>query len=117
MWEDEKTKTDANKNYESIIYVECVTKDGTPYKACVAYLRGAIKANFPIIFVYDGGDEPMGIFNVEKLETKFGESKENADRFIQKYGDIWFFCKCKEKEMKECMNMIKGINNFCKTQQ
>ena len=70
FWEDEEKKTEANQHCESIIYVACSPDLEIPNRVCVAYMRGAIKAGFDIMFAYGGG--PMGIFNIGKLDTKFG---------------------------------------------
>ena len=121
QWKDERQKQNADKYCEQITYVYCMPDEDEdeniiPYIACVAYMRGAIKADFHVLFVYEeqGDDEeqvPLDIFNLKKVEAKFGKNKENAEKFVEDHGHEWFFCKCKEKYMKICLGMIKGKRN------
>ena len=105
-------KKDADQFCQKITYVECLPEKDEDEKqipkiVCVSYMRGGIKASFNVLFVY-ADDVPFEIFNLEKVEAKFGKKIENAEEFIEDHGYEWFFCKCKANYMTNCMAMITG---------
>ena len=111
-WKDERQKIDADQYCEKITYLDCLPEieeddEVLPNIVCVSYMRGAIKASFNVLFVY-ADDVPFEIFNLEKVEAKFGKKIENAEEFIEDHGYEWFFCKCKANYMTNCMAMITG---------
>ena len=115
-WADEQLKKDADQFCEKITYLECSPEKGEddkrmPKIVCVSYLRGAIKAAYNILFTYKN-KVPMKIFDLENVETKFGKNIENAEKFVMDYGYEWFFCKCKSRYMKNCMDMARKTYKY-----
>lgn len=120
-WENDQMKKDAAQNCETIIYLACAPTPPsitTPYVACGSYMRGALEAEFNVLFAQlrlEFSGEiliEMGSFHLPDLELEFGKSKESAEKFIENHGNQWFFCKCKTNLMGACMGMAKDTQNI-----
>ena len=107
IWPDESSDVaeKANTYCEKMVYTKCAPDESTPNRACVSYLRAAKSAKFDIVFV---SNNDMSVFNLNVVTAKFESSVENADKFIEKYGADWFFCKCKDEFKKECFALHLG---------
>ena len=102
-WNKEPKRLDAYNYCKSVTYLQCKPYAGTPTRACVSYIRAGKLAEFEILFTKDDWN-PMNAFLIDKqLEGKF---VENAYKFIEDFGDYWYFCKCKSELKKECKAMV-----------
>ena len=120
-WEDEPNEADesANRLCQTITYTHCAPEidsagTKTPERACVSYMRGAIAADFDLIFIYKGPMGAMDVLNLIEAEKDFRRDEGSAKEFIKKHGPEWFFCKCKDGRKKECMDMtfLFGMSNL-----
>ena len=66
-----------------------------PPAAGKAYTKAAIKAGFKKVFTVTPGGTNMRFWPVTEVEEEF---LKNPIRFIQQYGQQWFFCKCKSSK-------------------
>ena len=70
---------------------------------CSAYLTAAINTKHTTMFVTNLSEpDHMHVMNVAKTQPEF---KKDTTNWLNKYGDLWFFCKCKSDKMAECEKM------------
>ena len=108
--ERQKQRDKASKFCQTITFLRCAPYNGAPDAACVSYLRAGSISEFDLLFTSTKieyppkKNKPFKVFELgTKLEEKF---KSKTKNFLEKNGLIWFFCKCKENEEKNCKKMI-----------
>ena len=88
---------------ETVTFLRCKPRDGPG--PCITYLRAGSAAGFDLLFVKNLHEETgyLKVFKLgEDLEKKF---KAESSDFVSVNGKYWFFCKCKENEKKQCLDM------------
>ena len=102
----------ANLNCEKLIYLQCEPDHPHPYSICVAYLNAAITRNYDMLFSFPSESETgMDIMELEsEAKPKF---KRSSERFVEKHGNGWFFCRCKKEKREECLAMSDYKSMFC----
>ena len=99
-------RADASKYCHTITFLHCMPYNGAPDSVCVSYLRAASISEFNLVFTTFPSPKPS--LNVFELGTNLeNEFKNNANTFLKKHGNAWFFCKCHENEKSNCMKMTK----------
>ena len=95
----------ALSNCDHMVYLKCSPTGTLPKKhaACSGYLTAALNTGHTMMFTYDKGPEK---WDVPKITTAKIMLKQNSDTFIEDYGEIWLFCKCKSDRITQCENMI-----------
>ena len=94
----------AIENCDHIVYLMCAPTPPIPKAACSAYLTAALNTGHTMMFTNSfrtGGSK----WDALKTATSKIMVKSNADNFVTEYGDEWFFCKCKTKQLKQCEAM------------
>jgi len=88
---------------ETVTFLRCKPKGGPG--ACIAYLRAGSTAGFDLLFAKNlhANAKDLNVIKLgDDLEKEF---KTKYDEFVRKNGLHWFFCKCKENEKKQCLDM------------
>ena len=96
--EEEQFKNNPNKQKEAIdgcAKIVTLNQSANPPTAGKAYTRAAIKAGFKKVFTVTPGGINMTFWTVIEAEEEY---LKNPIRFIQQYGQQWFFCKCKSSK-------------------
>jgi len=89
----------AISNCDHMVYVKCIAE---PHSACSGYLTAAINTGHKMLFTYDKLPEKWSVLEIATAKTML---KSNSDTFIDDYGNMWFFCKCKSDRIPQCENM------------
>ena len=94
----------AISNCDHMVYLQCSPIGRRPNKhaACSGYLTAASNTGHKMMFAYDKTPEKWNVLRINKAKIWL---KENADTFIENYGERWFFCKCKSDRITQCTNM------------
>ena len=93
----------ATKNCKHIVYLECEPHLHIPNEACSAYLTAAINTEHIMVFTKPNAEEEMHVMNVATKVKP--ELKKDADAFVRKYGEKWYFCECKPETVEQCKAM------------
>ena len=109
-WIGDDKSTDAYNYCKSVTYLRCMPfrNPKPPVKICISYLRARLISNFNILFTKKIRSPQMSFIAVKIDEALAKEFKENSNKFIDDYGHIWHFCKCRKEHKERCMEMIKG---------
>ena len=43
-------------------------------------------------------------------------SDMNAEKFIERFGETWYFCKCKPEKLAKCLKMRHALGHRCAVQ-
>ena len=93
----------AKTNCKHMIGLDCAPKKGTPYAACASYLTAAINKGHMMMFTYPNEEFELEVMHVgNTAKPKF---KKDANKFIEEYGNKWYFCKCKPERIENCLAM------------
>ena len=104
-----------NELCEKIKFLECAPTNPDNKIACSGYMSGAILAGFQII-----GTTHKNSFEVYAFQTDYARRMMkgevdgmNAQTFIDRYGETWDFCKCKQDKLQECLEIVHAIDHRC----
>ena len=92
---EEQFQNNIDKQKEAIDECETLVtlnQNANPPAGGIAYTKAATKAGFQKVFTVIPGGANMKLWRVAEAEEAF---LNNPIRFIQQYGQQWFFCKCK----------------------
>ena len=105
-FEDKELKEPAKKFCETIVVINCATKDDTDPIVCKMYMEAAIASGYHMIFV-DGLEEgEVGSFRRYTIESAKSLFISNPVGFLEEKGMGWFFCKCKPNKRRDCLGNI-----------
>ena len=93
--DEEQFKNNPEKQKEAINECEKIVtlnQNANPPAAGKAYTKAAINAGFKKVFTVTPGGINMRFWTVDDVEEEY---LKNPIKFIQQYGQQWFFCKCK----------------------
>ena len=99
----EAQRTNVANLCETVTFLRCKPDDGPG--ACITYLRAGSMAGFDLLFVKNlhANANDLKVFKLGKdLENEF---KAKFSEFVKENGKYWYFCKCKENEKKQCLDM------------
>ena len=102
-WIKERRARRVYEYCKTVTFTSCqVDSADTSKYACIAYIRGAVLANFHILFSFKSlAAKGIKLVDAERMFT-FG----NADKFVEDYGEYWFFCKCSDEQLALCMTLV-----------
>ena len=98
--ENEKRLTEATKKCMRVMWV---WNKADPIEAGKVYLHAGVSTGYEMIFMFNEGLNPDG--SVMKISKAVAEFVGHEQDFLDKYGDDWYYCKCKSSQQKECENM------------
>ena len=105
-FEDKELKEPARNFCETIVVINCATKDDTDPIVCKTYMEAAITSGYHMIFV-DGLEEgEVGRFKRYTIESAKSLFISNPVGFLEEKGMGWFFCKCKPNKRRDCLGNI-----------
>jgi hypothetical protein len=84
----------AISNCGHMVYLKCSPAENLPNKhaACSGYLTAASNTGHKMMFAYDKTPEKWNVLRINKAKIWL---KENADTFIENYGERWFSASAK----------------------
>ena len=75
-----------------------------PAQAGKVYLDAAKDALYQMMFLFR--HDLSGTVQVTNaMITEFGNTKQQAERFLHKYGNSWLFCRCRPHLLYRCLHM------------
>ena len=104
-----------NELCEKVKFLECAPTNPNNKIACSGYMSGAILAGFQIIGTTHKNSFNVYAFHIDHARRMMkGEVYGmNAQTFIDQYGEIWYFCKCRQAKLQECQEIIHAIDHRC----
>ena len=99
FWEDDQeAQQKAQSNCQILIYLR---NTATPPAAATGYFSAALKVNYPMMFTF-GVNGKANILNVGQAKPIYGNDPLG---FNNKFGQHWYFCKCRDLRRQECLAM------------
>ena len=91
---------------EHLVFLSCDPErdEGVPAAICSAYLNAAKLTGHQFMITYPTLWKGVNVIPVWLALKYFKASNNGPDRFLKINGDHWFFCRCKESDMRECNN-------------
>ena len=91
------------------------------FVACSAYMSGAILAGFQMMGATHEKSREVHGFKIEYARRMFKGDVEdipdmNAERFIKRFGETWYFCKCKPEKLEKCLKIRHALSHRCAVQ-
>ena len=105
---------------DKIKIIQCVPAQKN-FVACSAYMSGAILAGFQMMgATHEKSLEVYG-FKIDYARRMLKGDVEdipdmNAERFIERFGETWYFCKCKPEKLEKCLKMRHALGHRCAVQ-
>ena len=105
-FEESSHLTKLAQDYCKTVITQTVSPD--VIQAGRGYLKAAIRANFEMMFIFKGVgtfDLTGFVMKIKEALEEYGATKEDGDDFLRKYGNLWFYCKCKLLKIRQCKRM------------
>ena len=106
VFEDKELKEPARNFCETIVIINCATKDDTDPIVCKMYMEAAITSGYHMIFVNGLEEGEVGRIKRYTIESAKSLFISNPVGFLEEIGMNWFFCKCKPNKRKDCLGNI-----------
>ena len=105
-WNDDELAPKVLNLCQTIVYISCaIYDDEVPSITCKMYMDAAKESGFDLVFVEKYGEERYHRYKIETAKSIF---EKNADEFLEKQGNNWYFCKCKKGGEQGCLGSIFG---------
>ena len=109
-WNDDELAPQVLNLCQTIVYISCaIYDDDVPPITCKMYMDAAKESGYDLVFVEKYGMERYHRYKIETAKSIF---VKNADDFLEKQGNNWYFCKCKEGKEQACLGSIFGTLLF-----